>query len=419
MAKRRRVAKRTKCRPARTPLASLRTAKPRTAKPRRKPATRRPAETASVLTLDELARRDPIPPTEAMPAALRAMLEPAPAGACYVESERPPALRARSTAIGRGARGRIWQARLEGGSGRLMAGRAGLAQGRFSPTTLARGGRRAASLASHRPAWVTTEFLPRLTPRRRLTTTAVGARAARTDAPVMHTMDAVIEGFAIGWPWHCVGKVQGGFDTDFDRPRTTGTGVLVGRNVLLTAAHLAIWDRGPGQWWMRFFPGWRDGPDPKLGSAFVEEFRGPGPQSNPNSNDFVVCKLYDPLGDALGFFGTIWSSDDDFYYDRHWTSIGYPDHTYGGQRPTFDLDVEVQDIDNNGDGREIEIALNDYLLNGGWSGGPLFGWFPELDPRVIGVCSGWDADGWDPYRAVFAGGGPLINYVHAARQDWS
>jgi hypothetical protein len=215
-----------------------------------------------------------------------------------------------------------------------------------------------------------------------------------------------------------VGKVLGGFDTDFGRPITSGTGVLVGRNVLLTAAHVAVWGRGPGRWWMRFFPGWYDGPSPTLGSAFVEQFRGPGPQSSPNANDFVVCRLYDPLGDALGFFGAHWSSDDDFYEDQRWWSIGYPSFGLGGNRPMISFDTEVVDIDDDGDGCEIEIPLDNYLLNGGWSGGPMWGWFPGGDPRVIGVCSGYEADGWDPVRSVFAGGGPLVDYIRAARQDW-
>ena len=41
------------------------------------------------------------------------------------------------------------------------------------------------------------------------------------------------EGYVSGWPWTCIGKAQSGFDTDFDNVITTGTGVLVGRNVLL------------------------------------------------------------------------------------------------------------------------------------------------------------------------------------------
>ena len=170
---------------------------------------------------------------------------------------------------------------------------------------------------------------------------------------------------------------------------------------------------------MRFFPGYDIAPKLSLGMSYVEQFRGPGPQSNPNSNDFVVCKLYDPLGDALGFMGYHWSSDDGFYYDQRWLSAGYPDYKFSGQRLISEYDIEIEDIDNDGDGREIEIDLNNFLLNGGWSGGPLWGWFPGNDPRVVGICSGWDSDGWDPFRAVFAGGGPLVNYARSARQDWS
>ena len=39
----------------------------------------------------------------------------------------------------------------------------------------------------------------------------------------------------------------------------------------------------------------------------------------------------------------------------------------------------------------------------GWSGGPLWG-FIDGGPRVIGVASGREKDGFDPTRSVFAGG---------------
>ena len=138
-----------------------------------------------------------------------------------------------------------------------------------------------------------------------------------------------------------------------------------------------------------------------------------------DSNDFVICKLYDPLGDALGFMGYHWSSDDDFYYDQRWLSAGYPDYKFSGQRLISEYDIEVEDIDNDGDGREIEIDLNNFLLNGGWSGGPLWGWFPEMIPALSVSVADRNSDGWDPFRAVFAGGGPLVNYARSARQDWS
>jgi hypothetical protein len=369
-----------------------------------------------VATLDELVRLDPIPPSEPMPATFQQML----AGAStirYVESDTEPAVRATRTAVGRGAHGTTWAVRLESDGHPLLSGRPGLGQSIVKIDESARRGHpRYAS--SYRPPWTWTEFLPRVAPRRRLMSEIDLAVGIARPGRVMYTMDYTGEGFVSGWPWTCVGKVTGGFDTDFDHPKTFGTGVLVGRNVLLTAAHLAIWDRGPGQWWMRFFPGFDAGPKP-IGSSFVEQFRGPGPQTHSNPQDFVVCKLYDPLGDALGFFGYHWSSDDDFYYDQRWMSGGYPDFKYNGQRLITEYDIEVQDIDNDGDGREIEIGLNDFLFNGGWSGGPLWGWFPGNDPRVIGVCSGYQADGFDPVRSVFAGGGPMLNYISDARRDWS
>jgi hypothetical protein len=307
----------------------------------------------------------------------------------------------------------MWELQLRSDGQKLLSGRPGLAQSamNFGFEATRRHD------ASHRPAWMRTEFLERPSPHWRLGS-EFEATVRRAGPPLVKTMDYVGEDYVAGvWPWSCIGKVEGGFDTDFDNVKVAGTGVLIGRNILLTASHVAVWNRGPGKWWMRFFPGYDNAP--KLGLSYVEEFRGPGPQSHPNPNDFVVCKLYDPLGDALGYMGYHWSSDDDFYYDQRWFSAGYPDYNFGGQRLISEYIIEVVDIDNDGDGREIEIALNNFLLNGGWSGGPLWGWFPGDDPRVIGICSGYESDGWDPVRAVFAGGGPLVNYAHGARRDWS
>jgi hypothetical protein len=373
----------------------------------------------TLLTPAELKVLPSIEPTEPMPAELQQMLAPDPA-TWYVEAPAEPRVRISTELVGQGSNAPLWALKVSAGESVLWKGRPGLSHSiapkevEEHPSAVPR------HQASYRPPWFGTESISPVI--KSCDLKAKGLAKAHDAPPVMHTMSVFLGDLPadlMGWPWHCVGKVLGGFDTDFDHPIVAGTGVLVGRNVILTASHVAVWNREPGKWWMRFFPGWYDGPSPKLGSSFVEQFRGPGPQSHPNSNDFVVCKLYTPLGDALGFFGYHWSSDDDFYYDQRWWSIGYPEYEFGGQRPLLQAEIEVEDIDDNGNGREIEVDLNNYILNGGWSGGPLWGFFPGSDPRVIGICSGWDSDGWDPYRGVFAGGGPLVDYARAARRDWS
>ena len=267
-----------------------------------------------VATLSELVASDPLPAQEPMPAEIQRVLDSS--GRWYVESEDEPEVHLRPHAVGRGPHGTMWELRLQSDGQRFLSGRPGLSQSAVSIgfEAIPRHD------PSRRPPWVRTEFLPRVSPHRQLIS-ELNATISRT-WPVMKTLDYVGEGYVSGWPWTCIGKVQSGFDTDFDNVITTGTGVLVGRNVLLTASHVAVWNRGPGKWWMRFFPGYDIAPKLSLGMSYVEQFRGPGPQSNPNSNDFVVCKLYDPLGDALGFMGYHWSSDDDFYYDQRWLSAG-------------------------------------------------------------------------------------------------
>jgi hypothetical protein len=200
-----------------------------------------------VATLNELVALDPVPAQQPMPAEMQRMLDSA--GRWYLESENEPEVQLRSRAVGRGPHGTMWELQLQSDGQRLLSGRPGRSQSAMSIGVQAtpRHG------ASHRPPWVRTEFLPRLSPHRR-PISELEILPTRT-WPVMKTLDYVGEGYVRGWPWTCIGKVQGGFDTDFDNVITTGTGVLVGRNVLLTASHLAVCDRGPGKWWMRFFPG--------------------------------------------------------------------------------------------------------------------------------------------------------------------
>ena len=239
--------------------------------------------------------------------------------------------------------------RLEGGRGELLSGRPGLQQTILDRETIL--GREASRLgASHRPPWMRTEFLPRLSPRRQYVSGMDLFPEIASNRP-MHTLDYTGEGWVVGWPWTCIGKVQGGFDIDFNKVVTSGTGVLVGRNVLLTAAHVGIWGRGPGKWWMRFSPGF-DVLPAESRRLLVEEFRGPGPQEQPRtptiSSSASSMSHSATRWVSLGFH---WSSNDDFYDDQRWLSAGYPAFKYGGQRLISEYDIEVLDIDDDGDGR--------------------------------------------------------------------
>ncbi|BAD56876.1 hypothetical protein NFA_20300 [Nocardia farcinica IFM 10152] len=189
-----------------------------------------------------------------------------------------------------------------------------------------------------------------------------------------------------------------------------GSGVLVGPNLLLTAGHVAPW--GASNWSMEFIPAFRNGDRP-FGSSFVQSYWGYNPGGDvPTGYDYVICKLYNPLGNALGWMGSQSWGDEDEYYNRRYVSSGYPG-SYG-QRPAVELDMGIRDIDNDSPGKELEFALR-ADLGPGWSGGPL--WVHTANPFVVGVCSGQEKDGLDPTRLVFAGGKGMVDVVRHGLTD--
>ncbi len=188
-----------------------------------------------------------------------------------------------------------------------------------------------------------------------------------------------------------------------------GSGVLVGPNLLLTAAHMVPW--GVSGWWMRFAPAYRLGNEP-LGVSYVQNIRGYS-DGGVTGHDYAICQLYNPLGKALGWMGARSFGRDDDYYNRRYVSSGYPG-TYGG-RPAVELDMGIRDIDNDSPGEELEFALRNDLTHG-WSGGPL--WLPNEGPSVVGVCSGSEKDGLDPTRIVYAAGSPMVDLVKYGLATW-
>ncbi|MET0780230.1 MAG: hypothetical protein ABWZ16_01755, partial [Microbacterium sp.] len=121
-----------------------------------------------------------------------------------------------------------------------------------------------------------------------------------------------------------------------------GSGVLVGPNLLLTAGHVAPW--GAANWSMEFVPAYRNGARP-FGSSYVQNYHGYNTTGSVTGYDFIICKLYNPLGTALGWMGSASFGNEDDYYNKRFVSSGYPG-SYG-ERPAVELDMAVRDIDND------------------------------------------------------------------------
>lgn len=324
-----------------------------------------------------------------MPEELRRMLEPD--SGVYVDSESLSDL-ALSTEPVPGVPGR-W--RLAGtGLRTVIEGREREEVDRDAPAEVVSG--EGDSTEGYRPPWFDVDPVPRLAP-----FLASDGQTYLEPRPRHATRDAV-PAPNLGYPYQTVGKVytsEGG-----------GSGVLVGRNLMITASHVAPW--AGSSWWMEFIPGFRHPDVPAYGKSYVSQFRGVR-KSEPSGLDIVVCRLYTPLGDALGWMGTQ-SMPEDHYDDRRYVSNGYPD-TYGG-RPAMESHIGVADIDGDGNGLEIEV-YNHYQFSAGWSGGPL--WYgPTGSPLCVGVLSGWEYDGYDPRRWVFAGGRQLTDLVRHGIAHW-
>lgn len=191
-----------------------------------------------------------------------------------------------------------------------------------------------------------------------------------------------------------------------------GSGVLVGPNLMLTAGHMVPW--GAASWWIRFAPAYRSisTPSEPFGASYVQSVHGYS-DGGVTGHDYVICKLFNPLGRALGWMGSASFGSEDAYYGRRYVSSGYPG-TYNG-RPAVELDMGIRDIDDDSPGRELEFAMRNDLTHG-WSGGPL--WLPNEGPAVVGICSGSEKDGLDPTRVVFAAGSPLVDLVRYGQTTW-
>ena len=170
-----------------------------------------------------------------------------------------------------------------------------------------------------------------------------------------------------------------------------------------------------GSWWLKFVPHYFDGKEP-FGSSYVSDTRyysGNDPQ-----HDYMVCRLFDPLGTNLGYFGA------QEYIDRWnglavWASVGYPGDFQSGQRPAVQVPAIIEGRNTNGGGQALETEADLWY---GASGGPFWAWFPvgggNLTPRIVGVVKGeYDVTPGDDDNSL-SGGGDMVRLIAWARANW-
>lgn len=213
------------------------------------------------------------------------------------------------------------------------------------------------------------------------------------------------------WPWKLTGLV-----TTSDGK--AGSGVLVGDRLMLTAHHMRPSSSiARGSWWMTFAPHFDSGstPNAPFGSSNVSDLRHYDAESDTDyvvGHDFMLCRLYEPLGRRLGYLGST-SFNDDWRGQQVWHNIGYPFDVGGGTRPAVQVNQSMEDDYEDDDGQILETEAS---LNNGNSGGPFFSWFTDGQVRLCGVVSGGLTFGDDRDNAL-AGGDDIVHLIDWGRSN--
>jgi V8-like Glu-specific endopeptidase len=273
-----------------------------------------------------------------------------------------------------------------------------------------------AESTGYRPDWQPPVYHPKIAPIE-IRTEPKGPDGTRVQLHKLYPPENRTAFRPEGYPWTCIGRIQV-FEAGV--PKRLGTATLVGRRTILTSAHMM--PRNPGAGWaVLFVPGYFDGQSTAGVSSWCEAYHAVvGPTAVGDSTqdrDLAILKLYQPLGDALGWMG-VKTYDDDWEGSGVWTLVGYPGSVTGGERPTFQAGIPVIDDDPSGDWTEVEHRGD---ATDGNSGGPLFGQWPD-GPYLVGVHSG------DEYRVVLgvvaednnvcAGGVGMPRMVNAKNAEW-
>jgi V8-like Glu-specific endopeptidase len=218
-----------------------------------------------------------------------------------------------------------------------------------------------------------------------------------------------------GYPWTCVGRIFAWNDFSKPNPAWSGSGVLIGGRVVLTAGHVVPW--GSGNWAMKFVPAYYDGAS-ALGAGVYSWVSDANGYNDPVSAwDMAVLRLYTPLGDSYGYFGTKAYSSS-WEGGNYWTLAGYPGAVAGANRPSRQMWWPVVDDDGDGGADKLEYYAD---TSPGDSGGPVFGFWSGA-PYAIGTHGGDEVESFLWWTTeddnAAAGGGALNSLVRWARTNW-
>ncbi len=203
------------------------------------------------------------------------------------------------------------------------------------------------------------------------------------------------------------------------------TGFLVGRRTLMTSGHSFANDSlASGTFAIKVIPAcWANAS--VFGEGMITWVNRRRRWHSDSGNDLQICRLFDPVGDSLGFFGAR-VYDSDWEDQSYWTMAGFP-----YDRSKFAMSVQHgihvrddddgDDIDLDGTTYDTTQVENDADEASGASGSPLFAWWGEGNACAIGVHSGYELD-WTAFGSerwsCSAGGDALPAIISWARANW-
>jgi V8-like Glu-specific endopeptidase len=221
-----------------------------------------------------------------------------------------------------------------------------------------------------------------------------------------------------GYPWRCTGRIFAYTSWPSANWSWWGSGTLVGPRHVITAGHVAPW--GAQTWAMLFIPAYWSGASLYGAGAqsYVSDFRGWNTGGG-TAHDSCVLRLYEPIGEQLGWVGTKTYSGD-WNNGDYWTMTGYPGAFAGGERPVFQGSVPVLDNDGDGDAQQLEHHGDS---SPGESGGPVLAFWSGA-PYAVGVTSGGETISGgifgigDEDNNIAAGGKAMVDLVIWAQANW-
>lgn len=206
--------------------------------------------------------------------------------------------------------------------------------------------------------------------------------------------------------------------------RKRGTGFMVGSRIMMTSGHMHPQKPFVG-WKIKVIPAFW-GRMSVFGASFVSYVSELVWYDTDVGDDFMVCRLYDPVGDTTGYFGAH-TYDSDWEDWSVWSMTGYP-YDIGEWRPTYQGSIAVVDDDDgdnielpNGDDRDTTQVESYADEASGASGSPMYSWFTNGEMYAVGVHHGRETDwgfwGSDTH-SVASGGSGLVGLIKWARKAW-